>query len=70
VQQAPAAPAVDGAGVPPEGFMPPPPPGQAPLPEEQQAAAAQVDQVAPEAQPDAGQDDGQKPRKRLADLVP
>jgi hypothetical protein len=64
---------------------PPPPAPAAATPEEQTAAAAaqqaQVDpstgqpaqaaQPAAEAQQDAGQsDDGQKPRKRLADLVP
>ncbi len=78
VQQAPPAPAVEGAGAPPEGFMPPPPPATASHPEEQQAAApAQVDPATGQAvQPAAPEtdgtqpDDGQKPRKRLADLVP
>jgi hypothetical protein len=79
VQQAPPAPAAEGAGVPPEGFMPPPPPAHPPAVDEQQAAAAPVDPAASqapqpaalEAQPDGAQaDDSQKPRKRLADLVP
>ena len=82
MQQAiPPAPVAEAAAGPPEGFMPPPPPPTpppapaAPTPEEQ-AAAAQADpnaaqQAAPDAQQDGGQgDDGQKPRKRLADLVP
>jgi len=83
MQQA-ATPAPEPAAGPPEGFMPPPPPPAAP-PEEQAAAAAaqeaaldpatgQPAQAAPattESAPDSGQvDDGQKPRKRLADLVP
>lgn len=84
-QQAPPAEAAAAAG-PPEGFMPPPPPPApaAPTPEEQAAAAAQQQQqIDPatgqpvqagqpaEAPPEAAQgDDGQKPRKRLADLVP
>jgi hypothetical protein len=83
-QQAPPAEATAPAG-PPEGFMPPPPPPApaAPTPEEQAAAAQQQQQIDPatgqpvqagqpaEAPPEAAQgDDGQKPRKRLADLVP
>ncbi len=83
-QPAPAAEAAT-AG-PPEGFMPPPPPPApaAPTPEEQAAAAQQMQQqIDPatgqpvqaaqphEAPPEAAQgDEGQKPRKRLADLVP
>ncbi len=79
VQQAPPAPAAEGAGVPPEGFMPPPPPAHPPAADEQQATAAPhapatgeaPQPAASEAQPDSAQaDDSQKPRKRLADLVP
>lgn len=76
VQQA-AQPAPETAAGPPEGFMPPPPPPVV-APEEQAAAAAaaaaqqtQTDPAAAESAPEAPQgDDGQKPRKRLADLVP
>jgi len=72
-QQVQHAPATEAAAAPPEGFMPPA------APEEQQAAtaaapvdpaAAQAQQAAAEGDGTGGQDDGQKPRKRLADLVP
>ncbi len=77
VQQAPPAPNAEGVGAAPEGFMPPPPPVHPQPAEEQAPAAEQADPsvaaptVAAEAQADGTQpDDGQKPRKRLADLVP
>lgn len=72
-QQVQQAPAPEATAAPPEGFMPPPPPAPAPTPEDQAAAAAPVDpaaQQAAEGDGAGGQDDGQKPRKRLADLVP
>lgn len=84
-QAAQPAPAAEAAGVPPEGFMPPPPPPApaAPTPEEQAAAQQMQQQIDPatgqpvqaappaEAPADAAPgDEGQKPRKRLADLVP
>ncbi|MBA3858000.1 MAG: hypothetical protein C0507_13935 [Cyanobacteria bacterium PR.3.49] len=72
-QQVQHAPAPEAAAAPAEAFMPPP----APAAEAQQAAttvdpaAAQAQQAAPaEGDGAGGQDDGQKPRKRLADLVP
>lgn len=77
---APAAEAAQTAAGPPEGFMPPPPPPAPAATQEDHAAAqqAQIDpatgqqvQAAADPAQDAGQgDDGQKPRKRLADLVP
>jgi hypothetical protein len=76
-QQVQHAPAPEAAAAPAEGFMPPAAPAAAP--EEQQAAtaaapvdpaAAQAQQAAAEGDGTGGQDDGQKPRKRLADLVP
>jgi len=74
VAQAPPAPAAENVAAPPDGFMPPPPPpAPAAATEDQQAAAPQVDPAAtPEVQTDgaAAPDEGQKPRKRLADLVP
>lgn len=77
VQQAPPAPNAEGVGAAPEGFMPPPPPVHPQPAEEQAPEAGQVDPAvatpaaAAEAQPDGTQpEDGQKPRKRLADLVP
>lgn len=85
-QAAQPAPAAEAAAAgPPEGFMPPPPPPApaAQTPEEQAAAQQMQQQIDPatgqpvqaaqpaEAQPEAVQgDEGQKPRKRLADLVP
>jgi len=64
VQQAPAA--ETAAAAPDAHAQPPAPATPAPTAEEQAAAA----QAPAEEQADGGADDGQKPRKRLADLVP